>query len=127
MSESECYRLANQKLLHELEIIDKNLDVLKNRALAPPCITMKGFDKLKTCTAINIKQASTAPYKDVIYKLFMMLKIPQYWIHSITHHFPSTVNIYLVTDSIKVKVYQTILEHLIHSDQQSVSIKLLTA
>ena len=127
MSASDCYRLANQKLLHELENIDNNINALQHRTLNLPGIIINGVDKLSSCVIMKTKHSSPMPYIHVIYKLFLMLNIPHSWIHSITHHFPSTVNIYLVTDSIKVKVYQTILEHLIHSDQQAVSIKLLTA
>lgn len=127
MSTSDCYRLANQKLLHELKVIDRNINALKCRVLTPPCISIDGIDKLSTWSLLyRTKQNSPPMYKDVIYKLFMMLNIPHYWIHSITHPCRYTVNIYLVTDSLKVKVYQTIQEHLVKTDQKSVSVKLIT-
>jgi len=127
MSASDCYRLANQKLLHELENIDNNINALQHRTLTLPGIIINGVDKLSSCVIMKTKHSSPMPYIHVIYKLFLMLNIPHSWIHSITHPLPSTVNIFLVTESIKIKVYQAILEYILNTDQKSVSVKLLTA
>jgi hypothetical protein len=128
---SNCYNLSNQKLLHEINVLEHNIDILKCRALTSPCISIKGFDKLQIHP---IKYNSTeSPVHDVIHKLFMLLNIPNFWIHSIENphnhikpnNLPSTVNIYLITDNIKMHVYNTLLKYLRYTDQKSVTVKLI--
>ena len=132
MTASNCYSLSNQKLLHEIDILDQNIHCLTNRTLTSPCITITGFDKLQICPLM--KRPSVEPViNDVIQKLFMLLKIPHFWIHSIEsphstgkpYRLPSTVIIYLITDNIKMYVYNALLKYLRYTDQKSVSVKLL--
>jgi len=101
---SNSYNLSNQKLLHDIKILIRPLHHTRDE-----------------------------PYiNDVIKKLFIQLKIPHFWIHSIeipqnsqkSHHLPSTVNIYLITDNIKARVYNILIQYLKHTDQKSISIKL---
>ena len=130
---SPHYTLANQKLLHELDIIDKNIDALQHRILMPPCITLNGIDSLTSNQKMHC--SSTEHYKNIIYHLFTMLNLPTFWIHSIDYPHnvnklnckpnPS-VNIYLITDSIKMYVYKTLKKHFKTNNQKFVSIKLLT-
>jgi len=128
---SNCYNLTNPKLLHEINVLEHNIDILKCRALTSPCISIKGFDKLQIHP---IKYNSTeSPVHDVIHKLFMLLNIPNFWIHSIENtqnpvnpnHLPSSIKICLITDNIKMYVYNTLLKYLRQTDQKSVSVKLL--
>jgi hypothetical protein len=128
---SNSYNLSNQKLLHDIKILEENLHCLKSRTLTPPCISIIGIDKLQIRP---LHHTHDEPYiNDVIKKLFIQLKIPHFWIHSIEipqntqkshHHLPSTVNIYLITDNIKARVYNILIQYLKHTDQKSVSIKL---
>ena len=132
MSASNFYNLSNQKVLHEIDILDQNILFLKHRTLASPCITITGFDKLQICP-LTKRPSVEPPINDVIQKLFMLLNIPQFWIHSIEnmcntvkpYRLPSKVNIYLITDNVKMHVYNTLLKYLRHTDQKSVSVKLL--
>jgi hypothetical protein len=129
---SNCYNLSNQKLLHEINVLDHNIDILKCRALTSPCISITGFDKLQIHPLIK-HNSTESPIHDVIHKLFMLLNIPNFWIHSIENpqnpiklnHLPSSVNICLITDNIKMYVYNTLLKYLRQTDQKSVSVKLL--
>ena len=127
------YKLANQKILHELDIIDKNIDALQHRALMPPCITLNGIDNLTPSQKTPC--SSIEHYKNVVYHLFTMLNLPTFWIHSVDYphnvsklnrKLNSSVNIYLITDSIKMYVYKTLLKHFKTNNQKFVSIKLLT-
>jgi hypothetical protein len=129
---TDWYKLAeNQKLLDDIDILEQDLQALQRRALSPPCITIRGFDKLQICSMIR-PSAADLPFKDVIHKLFMMMKIPYFWIYSIepsrghAYHLPSTVNIYLIKDSIRMAVYIALLQYLKKTDQKTVSVKLLT-
>jgi len=129
---SNCYNLSNQKLLHEINVLDQNIHFLKCRTLASPCISISGFDKLRICSLMK-QTSKELNINEVIQKLFRQLNIPSFWIHSIENphnhirhnHLPSTVNIYLVTDNIKTYVYNTLLKYLRHTDQKSVTIKLI--
>ena len=131
MSASDCYSLSNQKLLHEIDILDKNIHVLKYRTLSSPCITVTGFNKLKICPLMKWSSVET-PINDVIQKMFMLLNIPHFWILTIEdpysnanpYRLPSTVNIYLIADNIKMYVYNKLSKYLRHTDQKSVSVKL---
>jgi hypothetical protein len=130
---TDWYKLAeSQQLLHEIDVLDQNIHALQHRILTPPCITIQGFDKLQICSLI--RPASDEPaYKEVIRKLFMMLKIPYFWIHTVEnprghlYHLPSTLNIFLITDDIKMHVYKALLHYFKRTDQKSVSVKLLTS
>lgn len=107
---SNSYNLSNQKLLHDIKILEENLHCLKSRTLTPPCISIIGIDKLQIRP---LHHTHDEPYiNDVIKKLFIQLKIPHFWIHSIeipqnnpkSYCLSSTINIYLITD-IKMRVY----------------------
>jgi hypothetical protein len=129
---SNCYSLSNQKLLHEIDVLDQNIDFLKCRTLTSPCITINGFNKLQICSLMK-HTSDEPPINKMIHKLFRLLNIPSFWIHSIENphnhikpnHLPSTVNIYLITDNIKTYVYNTLLKYLRHTDQKSVTVKLI--
>jgi len=118
---SNSYNLSNQKLLHDIKILEENLHCLKSRTLTPPCISIIGIDKLQIRP---LHHTHDEPYINDV--------IPHFWIHSIeipqnsqkSHHLPSTVNIYLITDNIKARVYNSLIQYLKHTDQKSVSIKL---
>ncbi len=127
---SNSYNLSNQKLLHDIKVLEENLHYLKCRTLTSPCISIIGIDKLQIRP---LHHTCDEPYiNDVIQKLFIQLNIPHFWIHSIeipqssqkSHHLPSTVNIYLITDNIKMRVYNILIKYLKHTDQKSVYIKL---
>jgi hypothetical protein len=130
---SNSYNLSNQKLLHEIKILEQNIYFLKCRTLTSPCISINGIDKLQICPLMKQTSAETSK-DDIIQKLFKQLNIPNFWIHSIeipqsnpkSYHLPSTVNIYLITDNIKMRVYNILIKYLKHTDQKSVSIKLHT-
>jgi len=78
---SNSYNLSNQKLLHDIKILEENLHCLKSRTLTPPCISIIGIDKLQIRP---LHHTHDEPYiNDVIKKLFIQLKIPHFWIHSI--------------------------------------------
>jgi hypothetical protein len=128
---SNCYNLSNQKLLHEINVLDQKIHFLKNRALNSPCISITGCDKLQIYPLLK-HTSSELPINDVIQKLFRLLNIPNFWIHSIENlhqhnkpNLPSTVNIYLITDNIKIYVYNTLLKYLRYTNQKSVSVKLI--
>jgi hypothetical protein len=130
---TNCYNLSNQKLLQQINVLDQNVHFLKCRILNPPCITITGFDKLRICPLIRHTSVENPPINAIIKKLFLLLDIPNIWIHSIENpqnniepnHLPSTVNIYLITDNIKMYVYETLLKYLRYTDQENVSVKLL--
>jgi hypothetical protein len=128
---SNSYNLSNQKLLHEIKVLDQNIHFLKCRTINAPRISINGFDKLQICPLIKHTSAKTS-VNDVVQKLFIQLNIPYFWIHSIEEiphsdsrsYLPSTVNIYLVSDNIKMRVYNILVKYLRHTDQKSVSVKL---
>jgi hypothetical protein len=128
---SNCYNLSNQKLLYEINVLDQNIHFLKCRALISPCISITGCDKLQIYPLVK-HSSGEPPINDVIPKLFRLLNIPNFWIHSIENphqhnklNLPSTINIYLITDNIKMYVYNTLLKYLRYTDQKSVSVKLI--
>lgn len=127
MSKANFYKLANQKLLHEIEILDQNIHYLQIRTLTPPCITINGFDKLQ----IGQPLKHFSP-QEIIQKLFILLNIPFCWIHSIENqnkarnYLPSIININLITDNIKVYVYNVLIKYLRNTNQKLISVKLLT-
>ena len=131
MSASNCYNLSNQKLLHEINILDQNIHFLKYRTLSSPCITITGFNKLKIGPLMKWSSVDP-PISDVIQKLFMLLNITHFWIHTIEDPYSnvkpyrllSTVNIYLIADNIKKYVYNKLSKYLRHTNQKSVSVKL---
>jgi hypothetical protein len=128
---SNCYNLSNQKLLHKINVLDQNIHFLKCRTLTSPCITITKFDQLQILS--KMKHTSIKPsVNDMIQKLFLQLNIPHFWIHSIeiphkttkSYHLPSTVNIYLVTDNIKMFVYNSLLNYLKQTHQKSVTVSV---
>lgn len=121
---SNSYDISKQKLLNELDILDQNIHFLKCRTLNSPCITITGFDNLKIYPMM--KQTSVKPsIHDVIYQLFLNLNIPYSWIFAIENPNKHVINIYLVTDNIKMYVYNTLLKYVKNTDQNLVFIKLL--
>lgn len=73
-----------------------------------------------------MKQTSVKPsIHDVIYQLFLNLNIPYSWIFAIENPNKHVINIYLVTDNIKMYVYNTLLKYVKNTDQNLVFIKLL--
>lgn len=130
MASSNFYKLANQKLLKEIDILDQNIYHLQQRTLKSPCIVITGFDKLHLCTII--KGPFEEPMYTIVQKMFTLLNMPCFWIQTIKNiqgkrnHIPSEVHVHLITDSIKVYVYNTISKYLRITDQKSVTVKLLT-
>ena len=61
---SKCYNLSNQKLLHEINVLDQNIHFLKCRTLTSPCITINGFDKLQICPLMK-QNSGDPPINDV--------------------------------------------------------------
>jgi hypothetical protein len=125
---SDCYKLENHKILQEIEVLGKNLQALQRRVISPPCLTISGFNMLPLS---HITQSIDLSYKEMIYKLFIILKIPLFWIHSVENpkgnHYPlpSSLNVYLITDTIKKHVYKSLLQYIKKYNRNSVSIKLI--
>jgi len=141
---SNHYNLSNPKHLHEIDILNQNLHFLKCRTLNSPCITITGFDKLQICPLMKQRPSvalsrltylsDLPPIHDVIHKLFTLLNIPHFWILQIENpqnrinpknYLPLSIDIYLITDNIKMYIYNTLLKYFRHTDQKSVSVKLL--
>jgi hypothetical protein len=128
---SNCYSLSNQKLLHKINVLDRNINFLKRRTLTSPCITITKFYQLQIGSLMKHTSVKPSVY-EIIQKLFSQLNIPQFWIHSIEiqhsttkpYYLPSTVNIYLVADNIKMFVYNTLLNYLKHTNQKSVTVSV---
>jgi hypothetical protein len=129
---SSSYNLSKQKQLNNLEVLDQNRHVLQNRVLNPPCISIEGFNNLNF-SALSQFSSVDDTINNIIQKLFLQLNIPYAWIHSIkspdkivySNKLPSTVNIYLVTDDIKIYVQNSLYHYFKKTYKKSVTVKLM--
>ena len=124
MQGSSSYKLTNQKLLQKMEILNRrDINFLQARALGKPCIQL--------CKTIKHSTFESSSHMEIIHKLFNLLNLPTFWIHSISNEIckpnclPTTMNIYLITDNIKRFVYNAIVQYLKQTDQKLISVKLL--
>lgn len=131
MQGSSSYKLTNQKLLQKMDILNRDINFLQTKALGKPCIVIKEFNKLQLCKTIKHSTVESSSHMEIIHKLFNLLNLPTFWIHSISNEIckpnclPTTMNIYLITDNIKRFVYNAIVQYLKQTDQKLISVKLM--
>jgi hypothetical protein len=112
--------------LAQLEMDMKNLTSLHNH---PPCICISGLRSLTL-----VQMVKHGDFRNVIYALFRLLRIPEEWILEIRNaphssldssKIPFEAYIFLIDNHIKLRVYKLILNHLKHTKQNKIHIRIV--
>jgi len=114
-------KITVQKVLNQLDIIDFKADVLQRKSQRPAIISISGLRNLSIC---KMSKQPNPNYKELVYTLFELLNISTDWILSIScppsnpnctspqTKIPFEANIRLVSDSIKLRVFKLLLNHI---------------
>lgn len=114
---------------YSLAQLEMSLDELKLVNDCPPCICISGLRNLSLTQMVK-----NCDFIKVIQTLFQLLNIPAEWVleirnpphlKSIHDKIPFEAYIYLIDNHIKLQVYKTLLNHLKHTNQRKVHIKLV--
>jgi hypothetical protein len=119
------YALTNQKILNKLDRMDYDIQNLSLRA-GSPCVSITG---LKYLQFGKFKKFGKSSYKDLIYALFKILKLPYAWILAIEPYHPKTflpaeTHIFLISDQIKRFVFNSIVKYIRSNTIKKVYVKV---
>lgn len=126
---NNSYNLINQKLLQKMTTIDEKVNRLRPRASKGPFISIKGMNHLRM-NCLIYPCHTKSDYKEMLYELFTLLNLPISWILSIHHpmdielkyDIPAEIRIQLITENIKIYVYNRLLNHI---EQNKINLKII--
>ena len=130
---TNSYKLANQKILQKTTDMEEDIFYLRLRTFKAPCILINGLDKLHISKSMK-HYGNDKSYIGIIHALFTLLNIPISWILLIDNPsestkpncIPSEVIVTLITDNIKLFVYETLTNHIKETNEKNIIVKLLT-
>jgi len=118
-----------QKVFHQLNNIEQEMNNLQKKSEHPAIICISGLRNLQIC---KMSKQPNPNYKELVYTLFELLNISTDWILSIScppskknyksSKIPFEANIRLVSDSIKLRVYKLLLDHI--QGQSNIHLKI---
>jgi hypothetical protein len=118
-----------QKTLYSLNNLENDMKQLKLINEHPPCICLSGLRSLYLTQMVK-----NGDFVNIIQTLFKLLKIPAEWILEIKtppytsiekNKIPFEVFIFLIDNHLKLKVYKLLLNHLKHSKQSKIHLRLV--
>ncbi len=121
------YKQNIQKASFSLAQIESRIQNLSILNEYPPCIVISGLRHLSLTQMIKHND-----FKSIVISLFQLLNIPLEWILEIKHSLhltngkvPFDAYIYLIDEHIKIKVYKLLLNHIKHTKQTKIHLKII--
>jgi non-ribosomal peptide synthetase component E (peptide arylation enzyme) len=118
-----------QKTMFSLEQLESDIQKLKLGYEYPPCICISGLRHLNL-----FKMVKNPNYQSILISLFNLLNIPIEWVLCIKppsyskiseSKIPFDVYVYLIDNHVKLKVYKILLNHLKHTKQTKIHLKIV--
>ncbi len=117
-----------QKNLYALDQLETEMNNIKLINEYPPCISISGLRNLSLSQFVK-----NGDFVIIIKTLFTLLKIPPEWVLAIKNSphtkiingkLPFDAVVYIIDNQIKVKVYKVLLNHLKHTKQTKIHLKI---
>ena len=118
-----------QKTSYSMVQLETEISQLKLVNEHPPCICISGLRNLALSNLVN-----HCNFKIIILSLFNLLNIPNEWVldiktppHTLVNDkkIPFEVMVQLIDHNIKLKVYKILLNHLKHTRQKKIHLRIV--